>query len=1000
MTPERYQHIGRLFDEALERAPEQRAAWLEQVCGEDAGLRADVEKLLANHVPSEDFLSRPAMDVAAELLAQDQIASSAGRQLSHYRILALLGAGGMGEVYLAQDTRLQRQVAVKILPRIFAGEIDRLRRFEQEAFAASALNHPNILTIFEFGEEGETHFLAAEFVQGETLRARIQRDRPALSETLDFTCQIASALHAAHQAGIIHRDIKPENLMVRPDGITKVLDFGLAKLTEAPASHAGMKALAAAGASTTAGVVMGTTGYMSPEQARGLKTDARTDIWSLGVVLYEMVAGRAPFAGPSASDVLAAILTREVPPLSHYSPAVPAELERIITKALEKDREKRYQVVKDLLLDLKRLKGRLEFEAELARSTQSGEQAATDGATATVHPRTAHTAGQEPAQPTADIKDLFVVTTRYKLGAVLALVGLLAASAAGLVFWLSSRTGRHQAPSLAAAAKIIPFTAFSGAADQPAFSPDGNQIAFTWDGGNGENLDLYVKLIGAGAPLRLTTNPAEDISPAWSPDGRYLAFLRRSAGENGVFIVPALGGAERKLGRTESNLSSQAFPQCKLSWSPDGKFLAVADQASSQNRHAIFLLSVEDGEKQRLTSPPESSYDDFPAFSPDGQTLAFIRTNGLSSADIYLISMRGGEPRRLRADAPQIRSLAWTADGREIIFSSNRGGGFSLWRVMVSGGTPERVAATGQNAYSPAISRQGNRLAYNVTFLDSNIWRIDRANAAGRQNSPVKLISSTRQDHSPQFSPDGKKIVFASDRSGSDEIWMCESDGSHPTQLTFFDGTANGTPRWSPDSRQIVFDARSAGNADIFVMSAEGGKPRPLTMEPSHDAIPNWSRDGRWVYFGSNRSGPRQIWKVPAGGGQAVQVTQQGGFEAFESADGKLLYYTKGRGPGGIWQVPVAGGEERQVPELLDAGYWRYWAVTDDGIYFVSPVASARPALKFFSFATRRVMPLGALERDPLHGPPGLTVSPDGRWVLYAQADQSISDIMLVENFR
>ncbi len=999
MTPERYQRIGRLFDEVLERAPEQRAAWLEQVCGDDTGLRDEVEKLLANHSDSEDFLPRPALNVAAALLAQDQIHSAVGRQLSHYRILALLGVGGMGEVYLAQDTRLQRKVALKILPRILAGEVDRLRRFEQEAFAASALNHPNILTIFEFGAEGETHFLAAEFVQGETLHARLQRDRLPLSETLDLTTQIASALHAAHQAGIIHRDIKPENLMVRPDGIVKVLDFGLAKLTQAPASTTGTKAPGAAGVSTKAGVVMGTTNYMSPEQARGLEVDARTDIWSLGVVLYEMVAGRAPFEGPSASDVIAAILTHQVPPLSHHSPTMPAELERIITKALEKDREERYQVVKDLLLDVKRLKQRQEFEAELARSTGSGEQAATGGSAATAHPRPAHTAEHEPARPTADMEYLVGATKRHKLGAVLVLAGLLAAGA-GFIFWLSQQTGQHEASYLATTAKIIPFTTFSGAADQPAFSPDGNQIAFTWDGGDGENLDLYVKLLGAGTPLRLTTNPAEDISPAWSPDGRHLAFLRRSAGENGIFIVPALGGAERKLGQTEPNLSRQAWSQCRLSWSPDGKFLALADRDSSQNRYGIFLISVEDGEKQKLTSPSESSADNFPAFSPDGQTLAFIRSGGLSSEDIYLISMQGGKLQRLTTDDRRVSSLAWTADGREIIFSSNRGGGFSLWRVAVSGGTPERVAATGQNAYSPAISRQGNRLAYNVSFLDSNIWRLDKLGAAGRRNSPAKLISSTRQDHSPQFSPDGKKIVFASDRSGSDEIWVCESDGSHLAQLTSFDGPTSGTPRWSPDSRQIVFDARPAGNADIYVMSAEGGKPRPLTQEPSHDVMPSWSRDGRWVYFCSNRSGTYQTWKVSAGGGQAVQVTQQGGFEAFESPDGELLYYTKGRGPGGIWQMPVAGGEERQVPELLSAGYWRYWAVLDDGIYFVSPVASARPALKFFSFATRRVTQLRVLERDPLQGPPGLTVFPDGRGILYAQADQSISDIMLVENFR
>jgi Tol biopolymer transport system component len=954
MTPERYRRIGELFDEALERAPEERAAFLKEASGDDAELRIEVEKLLAHQGESAEFLSRPALDVAAALLAHHQSPSAVGQQLGHYQILALLGAGGMGEVYLAKDRRLQRQVALKVLPQTIAGDAERMRRFEQEALAASALNHPNILTIFEFGSEGETQFIASELVQGETLRTRLQRDCPPLSETLDLILQIASALQAAHETGIVHRDIKPENLMVRPDGIVKVLDFGLVKLTEAPASPV----------STRPGTVLGTVRYMSPEQARGLEVDARTDIFSLGVVLYELVAGRAPFEGPSTNDVIAAILTQEAPPLSRSSPAVPAELERIIAKALEKDREKRYQAVSDLRLDLKRLRQRLEFEAELARSGPSSEQAATNepAAEASARPRPAHPTAEELARPTTSLEDLVGATRRHKTAAVLTLASLFA-TAAVLMLWLSP-FGRHRAPP--PTARIIPFTTYSGVSDQPAFSPDGNQIAFSWDGGNGENLDLYVKLIGAGTPLRLTTNPAEEISPAWAPDGRHLAFIRRSASENGIFIIPALGGAERKLGQTEPNLSRQAWSQCRLSWSPDGKSLALMDRASPEDRYSIFLLSVEDGQKQKLTSPPESSDDNYPAFSPDGQTLAFTRSSGFSSEDLYLVSLRGGEPQRLTADGRRILSLGWTADGREIIFSSNRGGGFSLWRVAVSGGTPERVDVTGQNAYSPAISRQGNRLAYNVSFLDSNMWRLDRASAAnqvadGRQNSPTKVISSTRQDHSPQFSPDGKKIVFVSDRSGSDEIWVCESDGSHPAQLTFFDDTVSGTPRWSPDSQQIVFDSRPASNSDIYVLSAAGGKPRALTQEPSHDVMPSWSRDGRWIYFCSNRSGAFQVWKAPAAGGPAIQVTKQGGFEAFESLDGKLLYYTKGRGPGGIWQMPVAGGEEGQVPELLQAGYWRYWAVLDDGIYFVAPVASARPAIMFFSFATRQVMKLGAL---------------------------------------
>ena len=923
---------------------------------------------------------------------------SPGTYLDRYEIVSVLGSGGMGEVYLAQDTRLKRQVALKLLPVQFTRDEDRARRFEQEAQAASALNHPNILTIHEVGQAGHSHFIATEFIAGQTLRQQLAKGKLGVQSAFDVVLQVASALVAAHAAGIVHRDIKPENVMVRPDGLVKVLDFGLAKLTEHQAATADAEASTTIGGTETdPGTVMGTAQYMSPEQARGLAVDARTDIFSLGSVLYEMITGRQPFEGATPADVIVSILTKDPAPASSFTPEVPVELDRIISKALAKDREERYQVISDFLLDVRQLKRRLRFEAELARAAEPGDEIASSGPTAaaTGYSHPTQSSDTELARATASIRSLVGATKRHKLRAVLILAGTLAA--ASLMLWLSL-SGQRRAPPTTVA-RIVPFTTFSGTADQPAFSPDGNQIAFVWDG-DGENLDVYVKLIGAGTPLQLTTDPADDISPTWAPDGRHLAFLRRSASEDGIFIVPALGGPERRLGRTESSLSRQGWAQCRMSWSPDGRFLAVVDQATPADGYGIFLVSVEDGEKQRLTSAPPSSADFSPAFSPDGKTLAFIRSSGLSSEDIYLISAQGGTPRRLTADEGRITSLTWTADGREIVFPSNRGGGSSLWRVPISGGTPERVSVTGQNAYSPAISRQGDRLAYNVSFLDSNIWRMGTTNAGDRQTSPTRLISSTRQDHSPQISPDGTRIAFVSDRSGSDEIWLCASDGSHPVQLTFFGGAVSGTPRWSPDGRHIVLDARPAGNADIYVVSAEGGKPRPVTLEPSHDTMASWSRDGRWLYFCSNRSGGYQVWKVPAAGGEAVQVTTRGGFEAFESPGGDLLYYTKGRGPGGIWQIPVTGGEERQVPELLEAAHWRYWAVQDSGIYFVAPVASARPAIKFFSFATRRVTQLGALERHPVQGPSGLASSPDGRWLLYAQVDQSVSDLMLVEHFR
>jgi serine/threonine protein kinase len=369
MTPERYQKIGQLFDEALELPPDQRARWLAQVCSSDAALLDDVEKLLANHSESENFLSRSAMDVAAELLAKNHAPFPTGKQISHYKVISPLGAGGMGEVYLAEDTRLKRKVALKVLPETIAQDKDRLRRFEQEAFAASALNHPNILTIYEFGVEGETHYLASEFIDGETLRTHIQRAPLAIDKALDITAQTAQALAAAHEAGIIHRDIKPENVMIRRDGFVKVLDFGLAKLAE-PASVEG-GAEARMQALTQAGMVMGTVAYMSPEQGLGRPVDARTDIFSLGVVLYEMLTRRHPFKGETNHHTMIAILEKE-PPLAQIVKDAPAELEPIMKRALAKKADERYESAQALLSDLKQLQKRLEFSVELERSLSAG----------------------------------------------------------------------------------------------------------------------------------------------------------------------------------------------------------------------------------------------------------------------------------------------------------------------------------------------------------------------------------------------------------------------------------------------------------------------------------------------------------------------------------------------------------------------------------------------------------------------------------------------------
>ncbi|HEV2762249.1 MAG TPA: protein kinase [Pyrinomonadaceae bacterium] len=372
MTPERLQQIEELFHSALTLAPPERAAFLAAACGGDEALRVEVESLLKSHTLGETFIERPAADVAAELLAAGRQRLEAGRRLGRYEIKSLLGEGGMGEVYLASDVELGRHVALKLLPAQFTTDAERVRRFEREARAASALNHPNIVTIHEIGRAGPLHFIATEFVDGETLREHAAGAALPLGKALDVAVQVASALAAAHEAGVVHRDVKPENVMLRRDRIVKVLDFGLAKLAPQHAS-AGAEAPAHSTMKTSPGVIMGTVAYMSPEQARGLEVDARTDVWSLGVVLYEMVAGRQPFEGATPTDIIISVAGREPAPLSRYAPEAPAELERIVSKALAKDRQERYQTAEELLNDLKRLSRGLEIEAEVGRSQRTVE---------------------------------------------------------------------------------------------------------------------------------------------------------------------------------------------------------------------------------------------------------------------------------------------------------------------------------------------------------------------------------------------------------------------------------------------------------------------------------------------------------------------------------------------------------------------------------------------------------------------------------------------------
>ena len=546
---------------------------------------------------------------------------------------------------------------------------------------------------------------------------------------------------------------------------------------------------------------------------------------------------------------------------------------------------------------------------------------------------------------------------------------------------------RYAPTSKASPPAIIPIVTNAGEKHTPSLSPDGQHLAFAWNGGAGPHYSIYVKLVGTEEPLRLTRQASTDFNPVWSPDGRYIAFCRIQKGGTGIYTIPALGGAERIVRKTlwEYDPFMPFWFGGRLSWSPDGKFLAYSDHPSRGENASIFLLSLDSLEVRKLTSPTRSNGDFNPEISPDGQTLAFVR----AFHSIYTIAMSGGKEHLLFSNNGSRQGLAWTPDGRALVFTN----GYGLWKISLRGGDPERLQV-GQDGVEPSI--RGSRLAYVQRISAFNIWK-RRLHSSGSAESPDKLLPSTRMQSGPQFSPDGTRIAFESTRSGTNEIWACQSDGSRLMQLTNFSPSEAGTPRWSPDGQQIVFDGFPDENADIYVVDSQGGAPRKLTKEPSNENVPSWSRDGGWIYFASDRTGGWEVWKMPSTGGRALQVTRHGGFAAFESPDGKFLYYAKSELPG-LWRIPTNGGEEVEVISSFESGNWGYWAVVDNGIYYLD--LTAKPRIAFFDITTHRSTPLFDLESGPGKDVAGLAISPDKGTILYTQLDGSSSEIILVENFR
>lgn len=807
MTPERYAEITRLCQAALELNASQRTAFLAQACADDVELRSEIEELLAADAAENSFIDQPALHVAAHIFAHEQ-PSLIGTQLGNYQILQQLGAGGMGEVYLAEDTRLKRKVALKLLPAAFTQDKDRVRRFEQEAQAASALNHPNILTIYDFGQiepgqrGGGLYYLTTEYVEGQTLRQLLQSGPLPLAQVLDIALQLTDALAAAHNTGIIHRDLKPENIMRRPDGYVKLLDFGLAKLTEKQPSSAASND---AQPLTEPGKVMGTISYMSPEQALGQKVDQRTDIFSLGVVLYELLTSVQPFKGNSEAATYNAILNVSPPPLTKTVAQIPDELAAIIERALEKDRDLRYQTAADLRAALKRLQRDSAAHAAAVPTTKAAR------------------AWQRPA---------------------LALGALLMLSMA-LVFMFKTNTAPTAAPAASLGqATFTQLTDQSGQELSPRLSPDGQTLLYASPAAG--NWDLWVRPLNGGAAINLTkTSTTDEVQPAYSPDGAQIAFRSEREG-GGLFVMPVQGGLIRRL--TDAGY----YP----AWSPDGQEIVYSadnfEEPSARTNVPSPLLVVElaSGKKRLVTSGDATQ----PSWSPHGQRIAYWGVHQGGQRDLWTIAASGGTATPVTNDAAFDWNPVWSPNGKYLYFASDRGGSMNLWRIAIeeaSGrvlGAPEPVTTPSSNSGFLSFAADGQQLVYVQSISRNNLQKLGFDPQTEKLTGPpVWVTQGSKPATHPDISPDGQWLVYGSLGDQQEDLHLIKMDGTGGRQLTN-DRAKDRAPQWSRDGRRILFLSDRSGRYEAWIINVDGTGLRQFTWTTGLQVQrPIWSADGKRI---------------------------------------------------------------------------------------------------------------------------------------------------------
>ena len=871
---------------------------------------------------------------------------SPNTRIGHYEIRSQLGAGGMGEVYLAQDTKLDRKVALKILPADVAAHHNRMQRFVQEAKAAAALNHPNIGHIYEIGADDGLNFIAIEFVEGMTLRQLMKSTRIEVNKALEIAIQTTDALTAAHEAGIVHRDIKPENIMLRSrDGYIKVLDFGLAKLTESPETTIDPEAATKAQIVTDPGVVMGTAQYMSPEQARGLTVDARTDIFSIGVVLFEMLAGCVPFQGQTKADVLASILDKEPPPLARYSRDVPEMLEWMVTKALRKSREDRYQTARELLTDLRGFKQRLDFEAEQERSVPPLTKSEAAGVPARISTKTVDgdgTTTDKQSHPVTSAEYLLSEVSRHKRGVTLVLTALLLAVVTvilGLKF-----LGRRGLQSSEPFSKInLTRLTTTGRAYSGAISPDGKYVVHVM-GAAGQQ-SIWLRHIETGSDKEIAPSIGTNYCcPFFTSDGSYVYYYKGSTNApNVLYQVPVLGGAVKTV---VEDIDS------KPTLSSNGKQLAFIRGYPTEGIVALMVANVDgSGERRVFTHtsvdffPPANTM--FPAWSPDGEIIVI----GVPAVDagggyrqMLAVRVKDGTTTPMTSQRwSALGQFAWLGDGSGLVFTASDqapGSPQQIWHMSYPSGQMRKITNDLNDYRGISLTADSRALVTVQQDLTANIWL-----GPSTEAHSAAQITSNKYDglEGVAFSPDGR-VVYTSNAGGNLNLWIANQDGTGQKQLTT-DPHNHLNPVVSPDGRYIVFTSDIAGPQNIWRIDIDGSNPKQLTKGEA-DRYPHCSPDSQWVVYTANDSGKQTLSKVRIDGGDPIQMTNFTSARAVVSPDGKQFAcaYLEDQEKPPRWVVaiiPFEGGQPTKkfgIPRLRQRIILR-WSVSGQELTYIVNVA-------------------------------------------------------------